>query len=222
MNEGKNLKLLIPKILQEFNTLNIKNFELVLINDNSIDNTVEVIESWQKKSSKIRLSHQLKIPGGSVGEGIKEGIRISKGEYILLMDGDLSQDPKYFGGFFEKVERGFLLIMGGRYSKNQSPFRPLYRYFFSRILNIVIKSVLFSPLYDNSHGFRVFKRRAVDIKNLKSTDFGIYLELTKRLLHNIPHKLVTEIPIEYGERLYGKSKLTWNFYLKYLKVLFFY
>lgn len=85
-NETENLEAFIPKILNQ----NYPNFEVVLINDASIDNTLEVMESFQQKHHNIKI---VNVENNEAFWGNKKyaltlGIKSAKNEHLLFTDAD--------------------------------------------------------------------------------------------------------------------------------------
>ena len=85
-NEAENLQILVPKLLQQ----SYKNFEIVLINDASSDETLEVIENFQQKNSQIKL---VNVENNEAFWGNKKyaltlGIKAATNEYLVFTDAD--------------------------------------------------------------------------------------------------------------------------------------
>ncbi|KQC13824.1 MAG: hypothetical protein APR63_07435 [Desulfuromonas sp. SDB] len=63
----------------------MQNWELIVVDNNSTDHTVEVVESWQKKDKRIKL---VKLTENKIARALNQGIKISRGEYIAQLDSD--------------------------------------------------------------------------------------------------------------------------------------
>lgn len=91
-NEGVNLKASIESLLK----LNYSNYELVIVNDGSKDNTKEVAESLvgvrNGKNSKIKVS-LINKPNGGKAKALNAGIQYSEADFIVCMDGDSVLTP---------------------------------------------------------------------------------------------------------------------------------
>ena len=88
-NEIENLKILIPEIYNCLKKENY-NFELIIVDDCSTDNTYQILDTLKSKYPMILLKNKSNI-GQSYS--IKNGIELSKSEIIVTMDGDCQNDP---------------------------------------------------------------------------------------------------------------------------------
>ena len=85
-NEEKQIKELISKLLKiDLSEINCEK-EIIVINDGSTDNSKKIIEEFQN----IKLLNQ---ENEGKGSAVQNGIRNSKGDYVLIQDGDLEYDP---------------------------------------------------------------------------------------------------------------------------------
>ena len=88
-NEAKNIENLIKEIFDSL--IDYKNFDIILVNDSSNDNTLEVVKKL-KENSKINLINNLKNKGQSYS--IYIGVKKSKYNTIVTIDGDGQNNPK--------------------------------------------------------------------------------------------------------------------------------
>ena len=94
LNEGKNIVKLVEEIKKEKRLLNVNNFELVIIDDNSIDDTKIVLEKVQKKNKFLKY-YIRKNKKRDLTQSCLLGFDKSLYPNILVMDGDLQHPPKY-------------------------------------------------------------------------------------------------------------------------------
>ena len=85
-NEGKKLRILIPRIYKELK--NIK-FELIIVDDNSTDNTVKILKKFNKKI----LNHIIRKSERDLSKSCILGFRKARYKNIIVMDGDLQHKP---------------------------------------------------------------------------------------------------------------------------------
>ena len=101
-NEEKNIPLLLEKLADVRNKLDYY-LEVIAINDGSSDNT---LESLQKQSQEYGFLHVLSLtPNQGMASALKFGIKEAlkrKFDYLVLMEGDLSNDPRYIPYFIIK------------------------------------------------------------------------------------------------------------------------
>ena len=194
MNEEDNVKFLIEEIE---NALKDYNYELILVDDGSTDNTVEEIEKYMNEKTKIVLLNR------NYGQtsAMAAGIEVASGDIIVTIDGDLQNDPKDIPMMIEKLNEGYDVVAGIRAKRQDEPFRK----FLSKIANKIIRKVTNVQITDYGCTLKVFKADVA--KNL-----GLYGELHRfiPILASMYGAKITEVPVRHHERKYGKSKYGFN------------
>lgn len=138
------------------------NWELIIVDDGSNDNTFEIVEPFVQKFDNIRyLKHKNRKPGYSRNAGIQA----SFGNYITFLDSDDQYKPEHLQSRLEymKSHPEIDLIEGGLYSEDEELFVPDY---FQRDKLISIKYCVFGATF--------FGKRHVffDLKGFNNLDFG--------------------------------------------------
>ena len=214
-NEAKNLERLVVGLRRELKKTK-KPFEIIVVNDNSTDNTVEVLKKLKKRVKQLRAIHRTKDKG--VGNTIRQGLNKVKGNFIITLDGDLSHNPKELPRFLKAIKKCDM-VCGSRYTKYGKADMNLSRLLISGLFNSIFRKIFGLPVKDFTSGYRIYKREVIDNTKYKSSGFGIYIEIPLKA-HLLGYKL-KEVPITYKRRSTGKSKLS---YLKqgpdYLRVVF--
>ena len=118
-NEEKSIGVLIEKLLKLNFSETIFNKEIIVVNDGSNDKSFEII----KKFDKIRVLNQENL---GKGRAVQNGIRIAKGDYILIQDGDLEYDPNDILLMCKALKRSEKISVYG------SRYKPLYLNFIPR------------------------------------------------------------------------------------------
>ena len=72
--------------IQSIVNQDFSDFELILIDDGSVDGSLKVCQSWQAKDERIRVHHQKKNKGQGAARNV--GLRDAKGQYVLFIDAD--------------------------------------------------------------------------------------------------------------------------------------
>ncbi len=186
-SETIDISIVIPAFNEEkriINTLNLisgffdnkkLNYEIIVVDDGSRDNTVGVV----KESGIKRLKLIQNAENNGKGYCVRACVLSASGCYILFTDADNSTPISEFDKIYPYFGR-FKVIIGSRYIK-KSDIRikqPLYRRFVSRLGNILIRNILNCNLYDTQCGFKAFEKSAAKeiFKRVTVKRFGFDME----------------------------------------------
>ena len=212
-NEKEN----IGKLIEEINNMDLEK-EILVVDDNSNDGTIDIIKEKISQLSNLKLIIRKNRRGrGLAGiRGLKYFIN-SDNDVMLEMDADFSHHPKFipdFLKFFPKYD----VVIGSRLIKSGAEWnRQKLRSAISIYANIIIRIILQTNVRDCTSGFRAFKKEL--LKNLNFDNFiSINPEIVEELLYGcvLSKAKIKEIPIIYYGRSGGKSKLNLK---KLIKVL---
>jgi dolichol-phosphate mannosyltransferase len=184
-----------------------KSFEIVIIDDSSTDGTLGKIRGFKKRSRKANLRLVIRKERG-IGGALKRGLREAKGKFVIIMDADYSHDPRDLPRF-AKALRGCDCVIGSRFLPGGGLEIPLHRQFMSRTANLFASIVLGTGLTEHTTSYRAFKKsllEGVDLDKEISNGYSAFVELLW-LLKKKGAKF-REIPIVFGKRLSGESKLS--------------
>ena len=195
LNEEKNINVLYDKIKE--NLKKVK-YEIIFVNDGSIDNTDKIIEKIHKKDKNVKLISFSRNFGKDAA--IYAGMKYSCGEYTAIIDGDMQQDPKYLVkmlDFLEKNNDFDQVCMVPRVRKHTSFLKRVGGNLFYRLMNKI------SPIkiINGASDFRMFKPNIKDaVLSLNEID-----RFSKGLFSWVGFN--TEyLEYDVGARLYGKTK----------------
>ena len=119
-NASRRLSRTLDSILCQ----NFNNYEIILINDGSTDNTLDIIKEYAAKYNCIRYIDQ---PNKGVSVARNVGISIAKGSYLSFIDSDDVITSNYFDIIANEVENNYdIVFFGFRHYKNESKFRDVY------------------------------------------------------------------------------------------------
>lgn len=114
--------------------------------------------------------------GGALKEGMHYAIE-KKYNYVILMDSDLTNHPKYLTLFYSKMGKGYEYIKATRYREGgKMEGVPWKRRIFSRVANMVARTLIRVPLTDPTNGFRAVKVALLRQMDLKENGFPIIME----------------------------------------------
>lgn len=204
-NEAENIKILLPRVLGLG-----KEFHVLVVDDNSPDGTAAVVKDYMRAEPRVSI---LERPGklglGSAYiAGFKEALR-QNADFIFEIDADHSHDYKDMPRFLEKMGECDL-VLGSRYSNGISVINwSLSRVLLSYMGNVYAKLITGLKTFDNTGGFKCFKRKvleAIDLDRVKSNGYAFQIEMNFKA-YSAGFRLC-EIPIIFWGRYSGESKLS--------------
>ena len=209
------LSLIVPihnessQILYTLNKLNkiklkIKEFEIILIDDFSTDNSIKIISKIRSKNKFIKLFKNKKK---GLGSAIELGIIKSKNNFVAIFMADMSDDINDLLKYYFIIKKNnFDAVFGTRFSiKSSVQNYPTFKYILNRIFNIFVKLLFFSPYNDFTNAFKIYKRKSLlRILPIVSEHFNVFLELPLKIINRkYSYKI---IPIKWKNRKKGYSK----------------
>jgi dolichol-phosphate mannosyltransferase len=206
-NEAEN----IGKLLSDLKELYPSTVDILVIDDNSPDNTADIVRAMQSTMSGIHLMTRNRKLG--LGTAYITGFlyALQKGyRYIVEMDADFSHDPVMLQRFFDAMS-GTDLVIGSRYMNNTVNVVnwPLGRLILSKMASIYTRFVTGMPVADPTSGFKCFSAevlRALDLGRINSQGYSFQIEMNFRVWKK--GFVIKEIPIVFVDRTVGKSKMT--------------
>ncbi len=207
------ISILIPSFNEEKTILNILNrisktidssinYEVVIINDGSTDNTLKLLE--QNKNLYNQLITYEKNYGK--GNAIKKGLEISKGKYIFFQDADLEYDPIDINRFIKLINRFEPdLIIGSRlnYSEYTRSHNILNK-FGNKLITLIFNLFYNTTFTDIYSCYACFKKDLLNEKNLKTKGFEQHAEILCKVIKK--GKKFYEVPISYNGRTHDEGK----------------
>nr|WP_263370485.1 dolichyl-phosphate beta-glucosyltransferase [Granulicella cerasi] len=137
--------------------------EVLVVDDGSSDETVEIVHHWMDRHHCIKLISNL----GNRGKGfsIRNGLLQAQGRIVMFTDADLSAPIEEAERLFEALDAGADVAIGSRWldKQRQIVHQPLYRRFFGRCFNMVTRLLIGLPYKDTQCGFKAFKREAAQV-----------------------------------------------------------
>ncbi len=177
--------------------------EVIVVDDNSPDGTAKVVQELATRDPRIRLvGRQAKL---GLASAVFEGSRVARGEFICVMDADLSHDPEEIPQMLDLAQRGADVVIGSRFVPG-SRFvdQPLSRRIISSVLNLVARLVLRLSPKDVLSGYVLCRRQL--LISMPTHYSGRGFKFLLELLATAPKLHVEEWPIRFRERRHGKSK----------------
>jgi len=160
-NESPVVDIFFKKINQVLTAIKDYRFEIVVVNDGSKDNTLELLKKQQTKQDNLVIVNLSRNFGHE--PAVAAGLKVASGEAIIPMDADLQDPPDLISELLKKFEEGFEVVNAKRASREDDSFmkRTTAKYFYSMIGKISGKV----KIPNNVGHFRLISRRVADEVN---------------------------------------------------------
>ena len=199
-NESDSLKGLMEHYSKNLSNLN---YEVLIINDFSKDDTLEKAKNLFKNQNFKVLDNQKKGLGGAINLGIKE----AKGSFIAIMMADQSDDINDLIKYNTLINTGdYDAILGSRFMKESKVSNyPIQKLVLNRIFNYFVGLIFWNNYNDYTNAFKIYKKKTLnEISPLISESFNIFLEIPLKIIsRKYKYKI---IPINWTGRTKGVSK----------------
>lgn len=223
-NERENIGPLIEEEQKVFKKISKHEMHTLVVDDSSPDETHKVVEEKMKKYKNVHLAIGGKQGlGAAYIRGMDYAINQMGADVIFEMDADFSHDPEKISEFLEKIDEGYDFVIGSRYIKGGSiPANwGIHRKIFSVFGNMLVRFILGRfKVHDWTGGFRAVRKEFFQKTHEKLYGFAGYTFQVGFLYYSlIAGAKVAEVPINFVDRKYGKSKIA---PLNYIITLLFY
>ena len=202
-NEAEN----IENFLNSINELNLE-LDVLLIDDNSPDNTKKIISNYIKNKKNIHLIVREKKDGLDTAHKIAYEYSITNNyDFLITLDADLSHDPKIIPEFINELKTN-TFILGSRYMKGGKNSMKKTRLWLSYFGNKFIKFIFKINCDEFTSSYRGFNLKKLDnfsLKNVSSRGYSFFME-TVYQIHSRGF-VIKQIPIHFTDRKAGKSKI---------------
>ena len=204
-NEEESITETIDQIEEAFSKVNIDH-EIYVVNDNSKDNTLQVLESLAQKYPS--LTYGTNHGPNGFGYAVRYGLERFSGDCVAVMMADLSDSPYDLIRFYTTmVEGNYDCVFGSRFIKGGKVIDyPWVKKIINRVANFIIRMVMRIKYNDTTNAFKLYKREVIDgVKPILSPHFNLTIELPLKAI--IRGYSYTVVPNSWTNRKYGVSKL---------------
>lgn len=216
-NEKKNIEEIIPEIFRLYPDLCI-----LVIDDNSPDNTAGAVKRLMKKYSKLSILEREKKTGlkDAYFDAFKKLREDKEIRSVITMDADWSHSPKYLNDFLKNIDN-YGLIIGSRYIKDGGVFNwELWRKILSRSANFYVKCLSGVKVNDMTSGFMCIRRELLEkfrFKQIDASGYAFLMQFKFHLIRDLGVKF-KEIPIIFYDRHEGVTKFSHRIFFEGLRV----
>jgi glycosyltransferase involved in cell wall biosynthesis len=171
---------------------------VVALRDNNIAGEVVVADNGSTDGSQKIATDEgarvVDVPVRGYGAALIAGIEAARGKYILMADADASYHFEHLPRFLPKLEEGYDLVMGNRFSGSIEPgaMPPLHRYLGNPVLSTIGRIFFRIPVRDFHCGLRAFRRDPILALNLRTTGMEFASEMVVK--SSLAGLRMTEVP----------------------------
>jgi dolichol-phosphate mannosyltransferase len=203
-NESESIPETLRTLYDELKLQGIEH-EIVVVNDNSKDNTLQVLEGLKDEIPGLVI-YTNKGPNG-FGFAVRYGLERFSGDCVAIMMADLSDSPQDLVAFYNKMQEGYDCVFGSRWIKGGKviDYPPLKRRI-NRLANQIVRFVFRIKYNDCTNAFKLYRRETMEgLKPFLSPHFNLTLELPlKAIVRGYSYAV---LPNSWTNRKYGESKL---------------
>lgn len=166
-NEEPRIIPTLKKIINYFSDKKF-NYELILINDGSKDNTYGTVSDFKNKTNNIKKNFNIIILNNKKNRGkgfsVRKGILNAKGKHALFTDADLSTPIEEFEKLLYPLQNGYSIAIGSRGLKDSNIIvrQNKARESMGKFFNVLMKKITNLNYSDTQCGFKCFDRQAVN------------------------------------------------------------
>jgi len=242
-NEAENLPLVVGLLERTFEAAGLgERFQIVVVEDSSPDGTFEVALELQRVLGGGRVVEKAAAPGAApaargksgkldvlkrrgkegLGTAYIEGLALCRGDFVVLMDADLSHHPKFIPQMIALQQReGLDVVSGTRYRAGGGVHGwDLKRKLISRVANFLATTMLNPRASDLTGSFRLYRKSVLQkvMPRVKSRGYVFQMEVIVRC-RQVPGLTIGEVPITFVDRVYGESKMGASEITQYIRGL---
>lgn len=210
-NEAQNIKSTILEVEQKVSIPH----RIFVIYDFGGDNTLPVVKNLMKEHNNINLLKNKY--GRGVLNAIKTGFDSIDDGVILVVMADLSDDLGKVDEMFKKINGGFDIVCGSRYTKGGKQIGgPRFKKLLSRLAGVSLHYLIGIPTRDVTNSFKMYTKKILnDIKIESNGGFELGMEIIIKAF--LKGYRITEIPSVWCDRIAGKSNFKlWKWLPKYI------
>jgi len=198
--EEANIRNIITEVDAVFKN-NALNGEILIVDDNSPDNTIAIVDELKKIKTNISLL--VRTADHGLSQSVADGFRHASSEVFIIIDADFSHPPALIPKMYEEIRTGSDIVIGSRYMEGGGikkwPFK-------RRIISLgatFLGRILFPDITDPVSGFFAVRKCVVAHAPLKPRGYKILLEVLGKGIWEKDK----ELPFEFSDREIGSSKL---------------
>lgn len=192
-NEEANINHLLEETFRVIPQL-AHQFEIIVVNDGSLDETAKIVKTWQKKHRNLKLVNHPQNQG--YGAALKSGFRAARFEWIFFTDADLQFDLQELADFVRYTNQ-YEVILGYRTNRAEGFRRAIN----AKLLKFFVDILFRIHVKDIDCAFKLFHRRVIQDLILESNGAFVSSEMLYKLKKNgLKFK---QLPVNHYPRRWG-------------------
>lgn len=203
-NEANNLKATLPPLVEKLKHAGIHH-EILVVNDNSTDDTVDVLEKLKQQYPTIR--YVTNTPPNGFGLAVRKGLESFSGDVVAIVMADGSDSPEDIIAFFKKIQEGYDCVFGSRFIPGGKVIDyPIHKKILNRIANNFIRFLFQLRYNDMTNAFKCYRREVIaGVQPFLAHHFNLTVELPLKAIIRGYRYVV--LPNSWANRKEGVSKL---------------
>ena len=207
MNSSPKVSVVIPtynnaqllhETLDGVRSQSFQDFEIIVVNDGSIDNSLKVLQELQKEVSELRIvNHEV---NRGYGGALLSGIAASTKQWVFYTDGDAQYDAREIVRCIAAVTESSDVIQGFKIGRGD----PIHRRVIGRVYHHGVRFLFRLPVRDTDCDFRLMRKTILDKFRLQSTTGVICVEMMHAF--NRVNARFVEVGVSHYHRPHGKSQ----------------
>jgi glycosyltransferase involved in cell wall biosynthesis len=173
-------------------------FEVIVVNDGSVDRTAEILDDLAEKYPQVRVIHHERNRG--YGGALRTGFANATRDLVFYTDGDAQYDPAEMELLWHRFTDDVDLVNGYKISRSD----PVHRVVIGRVYHHTVKMLFGLTVRDVDCDFRMMRRSIFDAVRLDKNSGVICLEMMKKIQD--AGFRIAEVPVHHYHRAHGKSQ----------------
>ncbi len=180
-------------------------YEIIVVNDNSVDGTGEVIS--QLADGNPRIKRIDRVPPRGFGRAVRAGLEAVTGDVVVLYMADASDDPEDVVMYYKEIRSGYDCVFGSRFIKgSRTSNYPWFKLMVNRLVNTMLRLLFWTRFNDLTNSFKAYRSYVLrECGPYRASHFNITIELSLSAI--IRNYNILQVPISWQGRTWGSSNL---------------